>query len=75
MLGGVAVIALPLLLFQWYGYLSFCSDVEAAEQPPWCHDRVPYLYGYVQKHYWGVGLFSYYQLKQVPPCTCGCGSP
>eukprot|EP00899_Mesostigma_viride_P024493 jgi/Mesvir1/5228/Mv15356-RA.2 len=36
------------------------------EARPWCANRVPYLYGFVQSHYWAVGLFNYYRLQQLP---------
>ncbi|PNG99104.1 GPI mannosyltransferase 2, partial [Tetrabaena socialis] len=33
---------------------------------PWCSSRVPYVYGFVQAQYWGVGLFRYWTLQQLP---------
>lgn len=37
-------------------------------QPPkWCnHGRFFNLYSYVQRKYWNVGLFRYYEWKQIP---------
>lgn len=32
----------------------------------WCYDAWPQPYTYVQKHYWNVGLFAYYEPKQIP---------
>src|SRR5438309_2045682 len=34
--------------------------------PAWCHAPVPFAYSYVQAKYWGVGLFNYFQVKQIP---------
>ena len=39
---------------------------ETTLPPGWCDQMLPDLYAHVQKTYWGVGLFSYYQLKQLP---------
>jgi hypothetical protein len=39
------------------------------EELRWCQERVPNLYAFVQREYWGVGLFRYYQLKQVRSTT------
>ena len=32
---------------------------------PWCLHTPPLVYPFVQRHYWGVSLFGYYQLKQA----------
>lgn len=33
---------------------------------PWCLNRVPMAYSYIQSHYWDVGFFKYFELKQIP---------
>lgn len=33
---------------------------------PWCDAKLPSAYTYVQSHYWNVGLFNYYEFKQIP---------
>ncbi|KAI8341545.1 GPI mannosyltransferase 2 [Blakeslea trispora] len=48
-------------LFQYYGYSKFCSL-----DRPWCSSKLPLLYSFVQKEYWGNGFLSYYELKQIP---------
>jgi phosphatidylinositol glycan class V len=48
-------------LFQYYCYLQFCSL-----DRPWCKQSIPLLYSFVQKEYWDVGFFAYYEVKQIP---------
>jgi len=38
------------------------------EDRPWCSKVIPNfsaMYMFIQKEYWGVGLFAYYEIKQV----------
>ncbi|EFC40230.1 predicted protein, partial [Naegleria gruberi] len=73
---GCASVMLPYLLFQYYGYISFCTAQNGLSSPigkdyiskyhPWCQSTLPHLYGYVQSKYWNVGLFKYYEFKQIP---------
>ncbi len=59
-----ALIVVPLLAFQYFGYSEFCGSTKLLHRP-WCSSMVPYIYGYVQRHYWNVGLLRYFELKQV----------
>ncbi len=59
-----AVVLAPYAAFQYFGYQRYCRRY-SGPQRPWCDAAVPNLYGYVQSHYWNVGLFRYYELKQV----------
>lgn len=61
-----ALVLLPSVAFQVYGYTQLCSA--GVEEPrPWCTEgRLPSVYTFVQKEYWEVGLFRYWQAKQVP---------
>lgn len=70
----MAIVALPYILFQYYGYLLYCtarnenfvSREYLETNHPWCLATIPHLYNYVQSKYWNVGLFKYYTMNQVP---------
>lgn len=36
------------------------------EPNEWCYYTLPLSYGYIQANHWGVGLFKYYEWKQLP---------
>ncbi|NXQ57948.1 PIGV mannosyltransferase, partial [Anthoscopus minutus] len=36
------------------------------EKPPWCSQRFPVVYSYIQDTYWNVGFLRYFELKQIP---------
>ncbi|XP_062521608.1 GPI mannosyltransferase 2-like isoform X2 [Corticium candelabrum] len=57
------ITLLPFLAFQVYGYFQFCTR---GSDRPWCYDYIPLMYSFIQKQYWNVGLFRYYELKQLP---------
>ncbi|KAI0790691.1 GPI mannosyltransferase 2 [Abortiporus biennis] len=59
-----AVIFAPFIYHQYAAYTSFCF----ADTPrPWCSQRLPLIYSYVQKQYWNSGGFlSYWTLSQLP---------
>ena len=65
----------PFLLFQVYGWWSFCLPRDNPGRPGWCSNTVPYLYGYVQRKHWNVGLLRFYTWRQVGPNgTLACGA-
>uniref|UniRef100_A0A8C3KYC4 GPI mannosyltransferase 2 n=1 Tax=Chrysolophus pictus TaxID=9089 RepID=A0A8C3KYC4_CHRPC len=35
-------------------------------KPPWCSQRFPVVYSYIQDVYWNVGFLRYFELRQVP---------
>ncbi|KAK9382384.1 uncharacterized protein V2V93DRAFT_364998 [Kockiozyma suomiensis] len=58
-LGGTLVGG-GFLAGQIYAYFRYCPGRE------WCNQIPPLIYGYVQSHYWGVGLFKYWRTWQIP---------
>ncbi|XP_038017039.1 GPI mannosyltransferase 2 isoform X2 [Motacilla alba alba] len=37
-----------------------------ADKPPWCSQRFPLVYSYIQDAYWNVGFLRYFELRQIP---------
>lgn len=56
---------LPYFYHQYKAYRNFCTH-STIEPRPWCSDRLPSIYSYVQSAYWNVGLFRYWSLQQLP---------
>lgn len=77
----VIIALLPFLLVQTYNYFKYCIPSEhhlpeflinpefilpGSADSPWCNYTLPISYSYIQTHYWDVGMFNYYKLKQIP---------
>jgi len=61
------IAASGYITFQIYSFIKFCSATTGNfSRPSWCDGLIPHPYGHVQAKYWNVGLFKYYQLKQLP---------
>lgn len=63
------------IMFQLYSYSIFCKPSDPYTNPKgmlksilpdWCNSKIPHPYQYVQKKYWNVGPFNYYEWKQLP---------
>ena len=90
-LGAVQAVCVlsPTLYLSYSAYVSYCVDAAARglAPRPRCYNTVPSIYGYIQREYWGVGPFLYFQAKQIPnfalavpaltmaACACLVGSP
>ncbi|KAI8526370.1 hypothetical protein RHMOL_Rhmol13G0302200 [Rhododendron molle] len=59
-------IFIPFIVFQAHGYYNICWGHDPDQISPWCKARLPLLYNYIQRRYWGVGFLRYFQLKQLP---------
>eukprot|EP01125_Pyxidicula_operculata_P010947 TRINITY_DN3593_c0_g1_i1.p1 TRINITY_DN3593_c0_g1~~TRINITY_DN3593_c0_g1_i1.p1 ORF type:complete len:436 (-),score=-8.78 TRINITY_DN3593_c0_g1_i1:29-1336(-) len=58
------IIVLPQIIYYSYTYNLYCVNFEPIR--PWCNEYPPLFYNFVQATYWGVGVFKYYNLKQLP---------
>lgn len=72
LLGIVAVG--PQVLYFANAMTTFCPSLFGAASAvsadrPWCSSAIPNvsaMYMFIQKEYWNVGLFRYYEWKQLP---------
>ena len=55
----------PFVIHQTYVYKLYCGK-ESTSPDHWCRWKIPISYSYIQRHYWNVGLFRYYEFKQIP---------
>lgn len=65
------IIATPFLGQQYLAYITFCTGTfdgipTSAYPRPWCADRSPFIYTFVQSHYWNIGLWRYWSLERAP---------
>ncbi|ORY70691.1 mannosyltransferase [Neocallimastix californiae] len=63
------IVILGLVLFQFYGYKKFCLDVKDENGNfirPWCENKLPLLYSFVQIEYWNCGFMRYYTINNIP---------
>ena len=63
----VVISMLPFCCYQIYLYNLYCTKLhKLTSKDHWCHWRIPFSYSYIQHNYWNVGLFRYYEFKQIP---------
>lgn len=58
----------PFIYDQWKAYQHFCITPLRSDQSirPWCSNRIPTIYGFVQAHYWNNGFLNYWTWGQAP---------
>ena len=61
------IAVLPFILFQYFAYRTYCvKEYSIKEKEHWCHKTFPISYSYIQRYYWNVGPFMYFEMKQIP---------
>eukprot|EP00795_Rhopilema_esculentum_P012983 gene12983-3750_t len=55
-------------LAKYFAFVNYCQDVTKLKDSKahWCLATFPSSYSYIQKTYWNVGPFRYFQWKQIP---------
>ena len=61
-------VASPFLLLQLWAWFRFCVE---GPTRPWCAALPPFVYSFVQKEYWGLGLLTFYTRQQAPNILLG----
>ncbi|KAF2465406.1 mannosyltransferase [Lindgomyces ingoldianus] len=62
-----ALIAVGYFGPQWLAYQEYCVRLSSgAGKRPWCHDKIPSVYSWVQSNYWNVGFLRYWTLPNLP---------
>ncbi|RAR02547.1 glycosyltransferase family 76 protein [Stemphylium lycopersici] len=61
-----SLIALAFIGPQYLAYAEFCDRESDTGVRPWCEERLPSIYSWVQSHYWNVGLFRYWTGPNLP---------
>ncbi len=67
-LTGLIVLA-GFALPQVVAYMEYCTGEQLR---PWCQKMPPSIYSWVQSHYWGVGIFRYWTLGNIPLFVLAC---
>jgi len=51
---------------QLWAWLRFCVEGLGGASRPWCSDTLPFVYGFVQREYWGLGPLAFWRPEQAP---------
>ncbi|KAK7692820.1 hypothetical protein QCA50_004455 [Cerrena zonata] len=62
----VFIAFMPFIGHQTVAYIAFCRNSSPGYNPPWCSNKMPLIYTYVQSKYWNSGFLLYWTLSQLP---------
>jgi len=63
------IVGSGLVFYQFFCYKKFCLDVKNENGQfvrPWCENKIPLLYSFVQIEYWNCGFMRYYTFNNIP---------
>ena len=60
-----AIIYLPYYLFSTWSYNLYCNRTVGGVRHDWC-DSYSSIYAYIQKEFWRVAPFAYWQSRHIP---------
>lgn len=60
---GGSILFVLFVISSLYPYTVFCGTETS---PPWCHQTIPSLFTYAQKHYWNNGFLHYWSPNNIP---------
>ncbi|KAI2636660.1 glycosyltransferase family 76 protein [Xylaria nigripes] len=66
LLAGGSAIVIGFLVPQAVAYHTYCYGVPISELRPWCTQKLPSIYTFVQAHYWNVGFLRYWTVSNIP---------
>ncbi|ORX39481.1 mannosyltransferase [Piromyces finnis] len=63
------IVISSLVFYQFSCYKKFCLDIKNENGDfirPWCENKLPLLYSFVQIEYWNCGFLRYYTFNNIP---------
>ncbi|EFP83703.1 uncharacterized protein PGTG_09416 [Puccinia graminis f. sp. tritici CRL 75-36-700-3] len=58
------ITSAPFIYDQYSAYKHYCY--QSSSPRPWCSNRIPSIYTFVQSHYWNNGFLNYWTFNQLP---------
>ncbi|KAA1087558.1 ER membrane glycoprotein subunit of the GPI transamidase complex-like protein [Puccinia graminis f. sp. tritici] len=58
------ITSAPFIYDQFSAYKHYCY--QSSSPRPWCSNRIPSIYTFVQSHYWNNGFLNYWTFNQLP---------
>lgn len=59
----IFLVIIPYFLVLYYPYSIYCNKAFEMKTPKWCYERVPNVYDFIQKEYWGVSFMGSWEIN------------